>query len=503
MATLGTTVVNRSRALAWVLGACALVLYAAALPQSFSFWDTGELQTVAAILGIAHPPACPAFVLLGWLFVHVLPLGEAAWRVNVMCATAVALCSVLLFATARRYGVPPLVAMLCTLGFATAGVTWHDATRAEVQDLALLFRALAFFFALRWFDFGARRDLFFAALATGLAGATHGIAILLVPALALVVFVRREARDLRAFALVGGGVALGLLPYLYLPLRSAWVAAHHLDPTVGIGLPPGLPFWDYDHPATWPNFLRVVTGADFNVHSGFAGFFAFVRYPSYLAALDERVAAAYGYAGAILAALGAGVLVLSRRPDRIALVIAALLPVPYTEAYTELQDPNRYYLLALWCAAIAIGIAFELLADLFMLRVRSVGRWALGAALVASFVSAAPGRLAIFAQRDDRRAAAFVADVKTVVPDNSILLVEWAYATPLAYVAYVDRALGDRIVVAAAPRQYLTYVPRWLRTRPVYLVTFDSALVLRGFDVVPIRSSSYYVYRIVAVESKS
>lgn len=480
-------------------GAFAFALYVASLPPSFAFWDTGELQTVAAILGIAHPPACPVFVLLGWTFVHAIPLGEAAWRVDLMCAGAVAGAVGLLYATARRLGVSRAAAALVTIGFATASIVWRDATRAEVQDVALFFRVLALVLASSYAERGRLRDLFAAALALGLAGATHGIAILMLPGLALVVARRSAEFRGRAALAVAGGIALGLVPYAYLPLRSAWLYAHHVDPTLAIGLPPGAPFWDYDHPATLRNFIRVITGADFDTHSGFAGFFEPARYPHFAAALIVRLGAAFGVGGAILAAVGAGFLALSRRHERIALLLVALTIVPYTEAYSMLQDPDRYYLLALWCGAIAIGVGFDAVARLVALERASIGRYALLGALVVSFVAAAPGRLSIFAQREDYGARDYARDIAELVPDRSIVLAEWAYATPLAYAAYVDGTFGRRITVAAAPAQYLAYVPQWLATRSVYVVSFNADLTLPGFAVVPIKSSSYYVYRIAAL----
>ncbi len=484
--------------MAAALGAGALALYVASLPPSFAFWDTGELQTVAAILGIAHPPACPAFVLLGWLFVHGLPLGEPAWRVNLMCASAVAVAAALLYATLRTFDVPPLIAATCTCGFAAASIPWRDATRAEVQDLALALRAAAFFFALRWYATGVRRALFFAALATGLAVATHGIAVLLIPSLALLVWSRPCARTPRAAALAAGGFALGLLPYAYLPLRSAAIAQAHLDPTLALGLPAGMPFWNYDDPQTWRNFVRVVTGADFDVHSGFAGFTDLGAYARYAAALVENVSGAYGLPGCALAALGAGLLVARQRIAGVALVLAALLPVPYTESYNELQDPSRYYLFTLWCGAIAIGTAFEFAADLLGLVARSVGRCGLAVALAVSFVAAAPQRPSYFEQRTDYGAARYARDVVATTPNDAIVVAEWAYASPLAYAAYVQRRFGERIVVSASPSQFAALYRVWLRTRPVYIVAFDEALALPGYHLETVANDYFHEYRVAS-----
>jgi hypothetical protein len=487
---------RRDALLACAVAAVALAMYAYSLPPSFAFWDTGELQTVCAILGIAHPPACPAFVLLGWLFVHAVPLGEPAWHVNFMCSVAVAAATGLLYAVARRFGIAPLTGAVCALGFAFAEVTWKDATRAEVHDVALLFRTLAFFFALRWLDGGRRRDLFWTALTLGLAGATHGIALLLIPAIAVIVTGRKGWRESGVLALGVAGIALGLLPYLYLPLRSAYVAAHGLDPTVALGLPRGLPFWDYDHPATWQNFLRVVQASDFDTHSGFAGFVDVSRYPAYAAAVVRRLSGAFGYVGVLLAAVGAFVLVAARPREGVALVLAALLTVPFTETYTELQDPDRYYLLVLWCAAIAIGAGFERVVALFRVEsARSLGRFGFTAGLVASFVAGSPNREAILNQRHDDWAPSYVEEVKSYTPDNAIVLADWAYSTPLAYAAYVQHALGHRIVVVSGPQQYAAYVPGWLAHYPVYDIAFDSSVSVPGLTVVPVKSGSYYAYR--------
>jgi len=437
------------------------------------------------------------FVLLGWLFSAVLPFGEAAWRVDLMCALAVAASVGLSFAVARSVALPPITSVLVALGFAVASVTWRDATRAEVQDLALLLRALALFFGIRYARVGAARDAFCMAFATGLAGATHGSALLLLPAVGLLAAARPESKQPRMLALGAAGVALGLLPYAYLPLRSAAVAAAHLDPTLALGLPAGAqPFWDYDHPATWSNFLRVARAADFDVRSGFGGFFDLGAYPRFAAVLLRRLAQAYGFAGMGLAALGAALFVGRRSPAGAALVIAGLLPVPYTESYRELQDPERYYLFTLWCAAIAVGAGFEFVADLFALPPRSMGRFAIAVVLVASFAAASPERGWFFAQRYERNAEWYVDDMIATTPDNALVVSEWAYATPLAYAAYVRHTFGRRVVVTAAPKQYLAKYRAWLATRPLYIVTFDDALRLPGFHAAPVGRSYYYVYHV-------
>jgi hypothetical protein len=499
MAARGNTL-SRGRADALVaagVAAAAFALYLASLPPTFGFWDTAELQTVAAILGIAHPPGSPAFVLLGWVAVHALPFGEPAWRVNVLAALAVALSAGLAVPCARMLGATRATAALAACGFACASVAWRDATHADAQALALVFRAAAVACGLRFARTGERSALAGLGFATGLAGATHGIAVVFLPALALFVWARPAARNPRAFAFALACVALGLGPYAYVPLRSAYVGAHALDPTRALGLPVGMPVWDYDHPATLRGFVRLASGADFDVGSGFAGYLALARYPAFAAAAIARLADAFGFAGALLAAYGLVELARARRCERLAVVVAALATVPYTEAYASLQMPGRYYVFVLWCAALAIAVGFDRLAGLLALGARGSGRFVLAGALVASFVAAAPERADFFLQHDDRGGPAFVRDVVAHVPDGAVVVAPWAYAMPLAYAEDVDGSLGRRVVVPADPGQYEQYIARWLPHRAVYMIAFDSDLHVSGLTLARVQSGLYSTYRVL------
>jgi len=71
------------------MGVFALVLtgYVLTLAPTVTFWDAGELIAAVHTLGIPHPPGTPLFVLLGHVWSMMIPLGEVAWRLNLMSAT--------------------------------------------------------------------------------------------------------------------------------------------------------------------------------------------------------------------------------------------------------------------------------------------------------------------------------------------------------------------------------------------------------------------------------
>jgi len=69
-----------------VLGGAALALYAATLAPTVLAGDGGEFQFVPYLLGVAHPTGYPLYTILGWLWSHLLPVGDVAYRMNLFSA---------------------------------------------------------------------------------------------------------------------------------------------------------------------------------------------------------------------------------------------------------------------------------------------------------------------------------------------------------------------------------------------------------------------------------
>jgi len=56
------------------------------LAPTVTFWDAGEFIATARILGIPHPPGTPLFVLMANVWAALVPIGEYAYRTNLMTA---------------------------------------------------------------------------------------------------------------------------------------------------------------------------------------------------------------------------------------------------------------------------------------------------------------------------------------------------------------------------------------------------------------------------------
>ena len=72
--------------MAVLLGGACLRAVRATLAPTVLAGDGGEFQFVPYLLGVAHPTGYPLYTLLGWLWSHLLPVGDVAYRMNLFSA---------------------------------------------------------------------------------------------------------------------------------------------------------------------------------------------------------------------------------------------------------------------------------------------------------------------------------------------------------------------------------------------------------------------------------
>jgi hypothetical protein len=260
-------------------------------------------------------------------------------------------------------------------------------------------------------------------------------------------------------------LALGFAFYAYLPLRSAQITAAHADPTRALGLPPGRAFWDNDHPSSRGGFLREINGSEYGAGGALTRIARFETYrtgiPGYLDTLLDELTPV----GVLLALGGFGVL--WRRPDATAVLLIAAYAVPtaFSLAYTIEADPRRYQLIGFAVASICAGCGLS--AFLKALRAPGAARIACSLALGIVLLIANRGT---FEQRSSYGAQAVIDSVLQKTPPDAILIAPWIDAAPLAYAAYVERSLDGRTVDSAWLSEDAKWVPKWAKTRPVYVV---------------------------------
>lgn len=430
-------------------------------------WDTGEAQTVPYLFGIAHRTGFPLYVLIGWVFSHTVAFGNVAWRMSLMSAVTMSVAAGCLYLSARSLGLPPLVALGTTCVFAFTELVWTRASRAEVHSLAMMWAAIGYTAALRWARNGRARDAYVLAASIGCGLATHPIELMLAPGLAVLTAERWRALTPRSAVTLAALIGVPILAYAYIPLRSAYVVAHGLEPTAVLGLV-GQPIWNYDNPSTPAKFFSYLASMGGPVGDGLSGMLTPERWVRVANDYGPTLLAQFGAVALALAAVGLTIGARERFLTTFGLVLSAFLPVVFVLNFDE-SDADRYFLASYWVVTLLVGYGtFRLISGYVRKRVLPA---TLGASLILFALSGwlFHANAHLFSQRYDRGGEDFIGQIRRLTPDDAIVVATWLTAPTLAYAADVQHSLGHRLVVTAGAGQYATHYTGWLKKRPLYV----------------------------------
>ncbi len=221
--------------------------------------DSGELVTACSVLGIAHPPGYPLYVLLGKIFTLLIPFGNIAYRINLMSAFFGAFTCGMVYLIVRSpksevrsqttrhwtLDIGHWTAVICALALAFSNPLWSQSIMAEVYSLNAFFSIVIIYLLLTTYH------LLLVAFLFGLGLGNHHTLILLLPGIVYLMAVngRRKTVDGKSnfanllpstFYLLLAFL-LGFSVYLFMIVRSQQN-----------------PIADWDNPENLTNFFRVV-----------------------------------------------------------------------------------------------------------------------------------------------------------------------------------------------------------------------------------------------------
>ncbi len=208
-----------------LLFGASLLLYVQTLSPTVLPADSGEFQLVGYVLGIAHPPGYPLYTILAKLFT-LLPVGDVAFRVNLMSAVTSALTLVVLSRSVRRMTGCSAAGWSAALGLGLAPTFWAQSTVAGIRSLTALFVAIQVGALLLYDQTREGKHLTDFALAFGLGIGHHASLAPLVAVYLpfLVISNPTLLRQPRAWCKPLVALLLSLTVLLYLPVRS-WMGA--------------------------------------------------------------------------------------------------------------------------------------------------------------------------------------------------------------------------------------------------------------------------------------
>lgn len=471
----------------------ALGIYLRTMMPSTGFWDTAEAQTVPPTLSIFHPTGFPTYTMLGWLW-SLLPIGEVAWRMNLLSATLIALAAGLVvlvtghLLTERHRVLRAAAAAVAGAAFAFASEPWENATRADVHALNVFFVALIVWLLFVWA--AARRAgsphadrwLVGAAFTFGLALGAHPLAGFTAPGIAawLIAVDRKLWRRWRLILACAAALAIAVVgSYAYIAIRA------QIDPE-----PPLF----YARPDTWERLRYLIFAEQFS--SLFDGF----RAP--LADLDLKwqqthvvLARQFIGPGWLLVAVGAALMSVRRPGVLWFLGLATLANVLYSMNFRD-GDIDRYYMPTVVMAAPLIGVSIAAIGALCARAVAESSRRMSAGIEARRRIAAVAGATVVFLgsllaagslvtgyaghdQSQNRDADLWAQAVYEALPPNAVLISWWSYSTPLWHHRWVlgtrpdVTIIDDRNILDDGYRTMNRAIRTHLGRRPVYVVPPD------------------------------
>lgn len=479
------------------VGAVAVVAAVSAMLPGLGFWDTGEFQAVAPLLGTAHPTGYPTYVILGWLSNLILsPFGEPAFRMNLFAGLSVGVAAAVTTDLARTLTRSTPLGILAGLGLALTPIVWAIGTRADAHALHLAFVAILLRLLVGWEDARARavdpsdhrpdRWLIAAAVAFALSVGNHSLTLLLAIPVGLYVLavepgiVRRPRLILTCLAALAGTL---VLVFLELPLRAGPFRA----PLV------------YGRPETWDGFWYIVLGQQFQGSL----IDPFGDLAGKTGALVRRAIDQFGIL-AVLVPAGLVTTIIIR--PRYALLTGTIVAITvfFAASYAN-ADIGRYYLGPVLIAWTWIAILIRSLIDAVLGPAaiepleatatptpgpRPAG-WRPGirastalailalAVLLIPTALAIPGRHARVDARTQTDARDWVDQALAAMEPDAVVVSWWSYSTPLWYAQHVEgrrpdlRIVDDRTRLDEDLGDYDDVIDANLSSRPVYVIRDD------------------------------
>ncbi len=469
----GSRILMRPTLWAGCVALVSFIIYALTMSPTVGFIDSGELATVAATLGVAHPTGYPLFTMLGWIAAH-LPFGnEEIVRLNVLAALLTAAAVFMFFLCAHR--------LVSALGqhlpggkkadawlilSASAGGTamlafsetfWLQAVAIEVYSLHLLFLGTVLLLMLCARD--ERQPVYWYATAflMGLSFTNHMTTVLLLPGVFYMYFADgpRDQARWTVLAKSAGFFLLGLTPYMYLPLR----AMHS-------------PVMNWGNPTSLERLFFHVSGKQYRVWI-FSSPEVAVRQFSYFL---SSVPAEFAVVGLIFGVIGLVALWRFHRKTALGSLLFFVVCLTYAVNY-DIHDIDSYFLLAYVCIGLWAVCGLFAIAVWSMRSVAWGRRWIPVAAVVVGIVPVVSHYESVDESKnhlvEDYTRNMFA----SLRPGAVVLSFQWDYWVSASH--YYQLVRGERMDIAVIDKELLrrSWYFRVLEVRYPWLIEGSRAEV--------------------------
>lgn len=350
-----------------LLFAVSFIIYLQTLAPGVIQIDSGELATVQALLGIAHPTGYPLFSITGYLF-SLLPISKSViYQLNILAALWCALGAAVFSLTVKlilenlksfeivfikketkkrkktketqltHKEIPPLssitiifAVITSTLLLALSKTYWFQSTSVEVYSLHVFLIITTIYFLIRAFilsenDSSIKHWLYFS-IALALSFSNHMTTLLILPGTAYLFFLRygfNKNSFLRIGKMISLFIPLLIAIYSYLPIRAAQN-----------------PVLNWGNPIDWERIMRHISGKQYQVWLFSSSEAAKKQFNYFFSTIDNEFTV-----GLLLIIIGLIALLIKQRKLFWFILINFAACLFYSINY-DISDIDAYFLLA-------------------------------------------------------------------------------------------------------------------------------------------------------------
>jgi hypothetical protein len=448
------------------------IVYVTRLAPSVFRGDSADATIASYVLGIPHPPGFPAYTWLGHIFT-IIPIGDIAYRVNLMSAFFGALTIPVIYIIMRYLAPRGQGSYLdiasragCIIGsvsFAFSVYYWAVAEIAEVYTLNSFFIASMILLVLIWAEKKDNRLLYLGFLLFSLSLGVNAANILFAPSfLVFLYLIDRKALLNKKILLYMVVIfsAVGILQLLYLYVR-AWQG----------------PDYTYTDIRNFEDFLYFVTAQEYsNVPFSLPFSLGMRMYVNFLKENFTLIGIAIGIIGMAQS--------LSRDMLKSAFLISIFVINVFFFAQYNSFDLYDKLIPSFMIFSIFIGLGICELSDLIMSyskkplapEIEKQRNYLMAILIILILIVAAIVPISSYisnSQKVDQSASIvlpyFLAQALNQVPANSTIIDMWQLVMPLRYFQIVYHINPTVHVIGASPADWPDMIQEQIDSKEVFL----------------------------------
>lgn len=467
------------------------IIYLRLLAPTIFTGDSADATIASYTLGMPHPPGFPVYTWFGHLFT-LIPVGDIAYRVNLMSAFFGALVVPVVYAIIRSsaqnlkggftIGASRFGAIIGSLSLAFSISYWAQAEIAEVYTLNAFLIASTILLTLVWSEKRNPKYLYLLSLFFGLSLGVHASNILFAPFILAFLFLvdRRALLDMRTLLpMVALFLGVGVLQIVYLFVRASQQ-----------------PAYAYMDIRSLDSFLSYITASEYSAApfsvALSSGIFMYIEF---LAANFSLIGMAIGIAG----------LALFMKRDLLRSAFYASLfavNVLYFVRFDSADIADKL-VPSFMMFSIFIGLgAWEILVMIMgqpaaksdtkgLLDKRNLGKVILIVLVLVVSATVPVTSYAAYSQEIDRMRSTelpfFLLAALKEVPANSTILDQWATCEPLKYFQIAYNVNPTVEILGADPVEWTNRIDERIARKNVFLLEIDED-VSKKYSEIPVLS---------------